>query len=225
MEKEYHSDLEHQVAQYLERVGYPPGVLVYEPVLLPAAAGVRYRPDFGILDPTQNEYLALFEVKERSDKATLDAAAAQLDRYVRALGSRPIPTFLAVPGNPLGTLVFYRLGSDGTLTEVPSVDFPSYETLRAATSASSKTSVRAGLEETTDRFRHVAWSVAAASVLLVAADVYLKEVRKVTLLTAERLTLIGLAAALVLIPYAAKLKAFGLEFERASPVKPRGPAV
>jgi hypothetical protein len=225
MEKEYHSDLERQVAQYLERVGYPSGVLVYEPILLPVASGVRYRPDFGVLDPTQNEYLALFEVKGRSDSATLAAAAEQLGRYVRALGSRPIPAFLAIPGNAPGTLAFYCLGSDGTLTEIPSVDFPSYEQLRSATSASSKTAVRAGLAETTDRFRYVAWSVAMVAVLLVGVDVYLKEVGNVTLLTAERLALIGLAAALVLIPYAAKLKAFGLEFERATPAKPREPAV
>jgi hypothetical protein len=49
---------------------------------------------------------------------------------------------------------------------------------------------------------------------LAGADFYFKEFRHITLLTPERLTLIGLAIALVVIPYAAKLKAFGLEYER-----------
>jgi hypothetical protein len=217
MSAELHAQLEKQAAAFLQRIGYPAEALVYEPILLPIATGLPYRPDLGILDSTQNDYLAVFEVKGSGDTRTVEAAATQLASYVRALGPRPINSFLAVPGNALGTLQFYRVGPDGKYSEVRSGDFPSYESLRTEIAASTRTAARAGLRETTDRFRHVAWSVAGGSLLLVGADVYLKEIRNFSLLSAERLALLGIAAALVLIPFAAKLKAFGLEFERARP--------
>jgi hypothetical protein len=219
MDRESHRLLEQKVVSHLKAAGYPPAALVFEPILLPADAGHRYRPDLGILDPERNEFLAVIEVKARVDAAVIEHTAAQLTEYVEALGSRQIPAFLAVTNVNSDAIELFRLGADGKLAECAREEFPSYAQLRSAGSASSKTAVRAGVERTTDRFRLVAWILAFVLLAIVAADVYFKELHKVSVLTPERLTLIGISIALVLLPYAAKLKAFGLEFERVTPTK------
>lgn len=213
-----HSQFEEIVTQFLHGIGYPSSALVHEPLLLPVASSDAYRPDIGVLDPTASEYLAVIEVKGRNDSTTIVTGSDRLRKYVQALGTRPIEAFLAVPGHAPDAVSFYRFTpGNGAFTLIRSADFPKYDALRSRSLASSRTAVRAGIKRTTDRFRVVSWSVAAAAVVLAVADIALEQYLYISLLSAERLALLGVAAALLLVPDAAKLKAFGLEFERVHP--------
>lgn len=210
------SSMEGLVTQFLEHLGYPRSSIIYEPLLLPTAAGINYRPDIGILDPSAKEYVAVIEVKSKNDSVTVVTGSDQLRKYVNALRPLPVQGFLAVPDGA-GKVSFYQLAGDGAVTLMNAAEFPTYEHLRSVSSTSTRSAVRAGIKDTTDKFRVVSWSVAFAAIVLAAADFVLKEYRGVVLLSAERLALLGVAAALLLVPYAAKLKAFGLEFERVAP--------
>jgi hypothetical protein len=213
-----HSQFEEIVAQFLHGMGYPSTSLVHEPLLLPAASSDAYRPDIGILDPTASEYLAVIEVQGRNDSTTIVTASDRLRKYVQALGTRPIDAFLAVPGHAPDAVSFYRFTpGSGAFTLIRAADFPKYDALRSRSLASSRTAVRAGIKRTTDRFRIMSWSIATAAVLLAASDFALEQYLFISLLSAERLALLGVAAALMLVPDAAKLKGFGLEFERMHP--------
>lgn len=64
-----------------------------------------------------------------------------------------------------------------------------------------------------DGFFVVCYCTAAGALLVAIADFVLKQ-RGVTVLTAERLTLLAVAAALVIVPYLQKFKALGVEIER-----------
>ncbi|MEX1185825.1 MAG: hypothetical protein WEA80_04490 [Gemmatimonadaceae bacterium] len=213
---EPHSRFEEIVLEFLRGLGYPSGSLVRAPSLLPNA-GTQYRPDIGILDPAAKEYIAVLEVKGSNDSVAITTASDRLRGYVTTLSSRPLEAFVAVPGHGPDAISFYRMMAGGAFTLIPLSTFPRYSDLRSTSLASSRTAVRADIKRTTDRFRIVAWVVAAASFLLAVGDFLLEQFSSISLLTAERLALLGIAAALVLVPFAAKLKAFGLEFERMTP--------
>jgi hypothetical protein len=215
MSARFHSVLEERVAAALQAAGYPPHALVYEPVLLPIDASRSYQPDFGVLDPERNEFVAVIEVKGRSDTATLEQAAAQLHAYLDGIGNRPVAAFMATPSETSGAVNFYRLRINSDDQRFEPIDLPRYETLRSSALASSKTEARARLKGIADGFKVVSWMGSAFVIVLTGVDVYAKERWHISLLSPERLTLLGIAIALLLIPYAAKLKAFGIEFERA----------
>jgi hypothetical protein len=221
MAEPYHSEFERRIAKYLEASGYPPASLVYEPVLLPSTSRVAYRPDFGVLDPDRGEYLALFEVKGQDDSATLRDAAAQLNQYAAAIGKPDLPRFIVAPGEAATGPRVYAVGSNGGHHKIALGELPSFGALKGSVAAATSTRAADRLRETTGTFRVISSIVAAMATMLAGADFYLKEFRHITLLTPERLSLVGVAIALVVIPFAAKLKAFGLEYERLQTPKHR----
>lgn len=67
---------------------------------------------------------------------------------------------------------------------------------------------------TIDSFRLMTRRMATLALLIVALDVLLERTWQAELLTPNRLVALGIAAALLVVPYAAKFKAFGVEWER-----------
>jgi len=214
MAEPYYSELEQRIARYLEASGYPSTSLVYEPVLLPSSNRIAYRPDFGVLDADRGEYLALFEVKGQDDPATLSRAATQLSNYAGAIGKPDLPRFIVTPGAAASGLHLYAVDGKGGHHKIALGELPSYGALKGSVAAATSARTTDQLRETTGSFRFASWTVAVLSAVLAATDFYFKEFRHITLLTPERLSLIGVAIALVIIPFVAKLKAFGLEYER-----------
>ena len=209
------SQIEQQFFQHLSELGFSKSSVVYEPAFQAIGSGRKYRPDFALLDPKTNELLAIIEIKGQSDPETLFRATQQVQQYVVALRDKVVRGFVVTPGQSGEGFNFYTLGEDGKPKQVPSSSFLQFESLSSARIAEKKEMLEKEKEETTDQFVVVCY-VAAVFVVAVAAVDFICSRYAMTLLTTERTALVGAAIALVLIPYAQKLKGFGLEFERVN---------
>jgi len=218
-EREFHSKLEADFAAYLKSLGYPDGSLIFEPSIK-TAGKIRYQPDFLIIDPSNNERLALIEVKGRIlDR--IESVKEQLKMYRTALGDPSLPVFLAIPSeeyvaeHPFDIL---KLRDDNEFEKVDLRLFPTFKSLSTNKAADKKKEITDKKEEVSTSFETISRWMAFALVGLVVAD-FICSFFSITLLTAERLTLLGGAVALVVIPYAQKFKGLGIEWEKAASKK------
>ncbi len=209
------SQIEQQFFQHLSELGFPKSSVIYEPVLQPIGDGRKYRPDFALLDPKTNEPLAIVEIKGRSDPATLSRATQQVRQYISTLRDRAVRGFVVTPAQSGIGFDFYTPGEDGEPKQVPSSFFLQFEALSSARIAEKKEMLAEEKKETTDRFLVVCFSAAAFAVAVAIAD-FVCSRNGITVLTTERMALIGAAIALVVIPYVQKFKGLGIEIDRAS---------
>jgi hypothetical protein len=209
------SQIEQQFFQYLSELGFPQSSIIYEPAFQPIGDGRRYRPDFALLDPKTNEPLAIIEIKGRSDPETLSRATQQVQRYIAALRDRAVRGFVVTPAQSGVGFDFYTPGENGEPKQVPSSSFLQFESLSSARIAAKKEMLAEEKKETIDQFLVVCFSAAAFAVALATAD-FVCSRYGTTLLTAERMALIGAAGALVVIPYVQKFKGLGIEIDRAA---------
>lgn len=208
------SKIEEKFFQHLLELGFPKSSVIYEPVFQPIGDGRRYRPDFALLDPKTNELLAIVEIKGRNDSDTLLRAMQQVRQYITALRDRSVRGFVVTPAQS-GGFDFYTLGEDDKPKQVPSSSFLHFESLSSARNAENKEILAEEKKETIDQFLDVCFSAAAVSVIIAIAD-FICTRFAVTLLTTNRMILIGVAIALVVIPYVQKFKGLGIEIERAA---------
>lgn len=215
----YHSSVEAQFAdkfaKFLRQKGYPEESLIYEPTLF-AGDKRRYRPDFALVDPERQERLAIIEVKGRLDDGLRQRATAQLQSYAKALGSEAVDLFLVTPVSEIediSSFSFYKLSENGELKEFPIDEFPRFRSLVANKIATRKETLDRNAEETTDSFRTICFSLAVAAVVLFVTDFILHNYG-ITLLSTERLTILGIAVALMILPFVTKLRGLGFEYER-----------
>jgi predicted Zn-ribbon and HTH transcriptional regulator len=208
-------EIEQQFFQYLSELGFPKSSVVYEPVFQPIRGGRRYRPDFALLDPKTNEPLAIIEIKVRNDQDTLSRATQQLQQYIAALRDKGIRGFVVTPAQSGCGFDFYTSNEDGKPKQVPSSSFLQFESLSSARIAEKKEMLAGEKKETTDQFLIVCFVAAAFAVAITIAD-FVCSRYNITLLTTERMTLVGAAIVLAIIPYVEKLKAFGIEIDRAA---------
>ncbi|MGD0090949.1 MAG: hypothetical protein ABSE73_13610 [Planctomycetota bacterium] len=209
------SAVEQQFAQYLSGLGFPPSSIVYQPTFQPLGSGPVYRPDFALIDPRTSERLAIIETKGRIDPETLFRAIQKVQQYVTALREKGVRGFVATPAESGGGFDFYTLGEDGKPKQVPSSSFLQFESLSSARTAEKKEMLEEKKDETTDQFVKVCRCAAAIAVLVAIADCVCSRYG-ITLLTTERMTLLGVAIALVVIPYVQKIKGLGVEIDRGS---------
>lgn len=218
----YHSFSEarfaEEFAKFLKQKGYPEESLIYQPTLF-AEGKQRYRPDFAIVDPERQERLAIIEVKGSLDDRLRRSATTQLQSYARALENEAIDVFLAVPVseiNATSQFGFYKLSEDGELIEFSIDEFPHFRSLIANKVATKKEILDRETEETTDSFKTICFSIAAIVAVLFVADVVLQSFG-ITLLSTERLSVLGIAIALMTLPFVTKLRGLGFEYERNYP--------
>lgn len=86
---------------------------------------------------------------------------------------------------------------------------PNFDSLRNRSAANKKTKVKSETKETIDHFKLSCYASAAAVGSILLIDIF-----DVFKFSSQQLSLLGVTVALVLIPYAAKLKVLGVEFER-----------
>jgi hypothetical protein len=211
-ERALHSQIASTFAQFLRERGYSPSSVVSQPAPSPTGEGRLYRPDFLIVDPARREPLAVVEIKG-SDRATAKART-QLEAYAKTLGDARLALFVATPTSEPGGFRIQKLSPEGNLVDVPLEQFPSLDALTTATIATSKKHLRHDVARTTDRFRITCFALAAIALLAGVCDLLLEEFGGISLLTPERLTVFGAAIVLIVIPFAAKFKGFGFEYER-----------
>ena len=208
-----HSEFEARVAAFLRERGYPEDSIVPE-ARVESKSGKRvFRPDFLIVDPQREERLAIIEAKAIDLGKSRCSVQDQLLGYSNALAEPATETFLVTPGVNGTDLAFHRLSEDGELEEFPASDFPRFPALIANKLAAGKKSVEQKQKEAADDFKQRCSWIAAIAFLLVVLDFFL-DMKKMEVLNPERLTVLGAISLLLVVPYAAKLKVLGLEWER-----------
>jgi hypothetical protein len=214
-EREFYSKLEAEFSSYLKTLDYPLGSLIYEPRI---KFGNRiYRPDFVVIDPENNDRLAIIEVKGNVLKS-FDSVKEQLNSYRNAIGDTTIAAFLVTPSEAYvadHTFDLFQLNEDGNFEKIDIRLFPSFSALSSNKAAEKKKELSDKKEEVTSSFESVSRWTAAVLIGLVFAD-FVCTFYAITILTAERLTLLGGAVALIVIPYAQKFKGLGIEWEKAT---------
>jgi len=214
MQKDYHSRIEKEFADYLVTIGYPKDSIVYEPAFL-AADGLRqYRPDFLIIDPVRKERLAIIELKG-TGQLNAESTYRQLRAYSKSVGEDNIPVFLVTPAsNQVHPFDLYIFDIDGGLILTDFALFPTFPALAAEDTAERKSELRIEKVEAVESFQKVSWILATIVLAIVAAD-FICAQNGIILLTTERMALIGAAVALIVIPFAQKFKGLGIEWEKA----------
>jgi hypothetical protein len=213
-EREFNSKLEADFSAYLTTRGYPDGSLIFEPSI---RVGERvYRPDFLVIDPNNNERLAVFEVKGKN--YNIESVKEKLNSYRNAIGGTPMSAFLATPSavyseqNPFD---LFKLKDDGKLEEIDLRLFPSFVSLSSNKAVENKKEISDRKEEATSSFDNLSKWISLSLVILVIVD-FACSFFDIKFLTTERLAIIGGAVALAIIPYFHKIKLLGIELEKAT---------
>lgn len=209
------SQTEQNFLQFLSELGFPKSSVIYEPTFHSMGAGRRYRPDFALIDPKTNEPLAIIEIKGMSDPDTLSRATQQMQQYIATLRDKAVRWFVVTPAQTGGGFDFYTAGEDGKPKQVPSSSFLQFESLSSARITEKKELLAEEKRDTTGQF-HVVCFVAATVAVAVAIADFVCSCYGITLLSTERMALVGVAIALVVIPYVQKFKGLGIEIERAN---------
>ncbi len=208
------SAIERQFFEYLAGLGFTQASVIYEPSFQPIGDGRKYRPDFALVDPKTKEPIAIIEIKGRDDQETLTRAVRQVQMYVAALRDKTVRGYVVTPQSG-GGFNFYTPGEDGKPKPVPSSTFLQFESLSSARIAEKKEMLAEEKQETTDEFRVVCFCAAGGAMLVAVGD-FVCSRYGITLLTTERMALVGAAIVLVVIPYVQKFKGLGIEIDRAS---------
>lgn len=214
-ERDFHSILESKFAAFLQERGYPDGSLIYEP-RLKGSQGKIYIPDFVIVDPSRNERLAIVEVKGRIPDR-IKHVQEQIEHYKAAAGDSTLPAFLVTPSEDQESKCpfdLYVFNSENDLEKVDFGLFPAFSGLSSNQIAEQKQDIKEKKEQVTSSFQTTSHVTAFVLVSLLVAD-FLCSLKGVTLLTAERLTLLGGIVVIIVIPFAQKFKGLGIEWERA----------
>jgi predicted nucleic acid-binding Zn ribbon protein len=194
--------------EYLTAHGYPEEALVFEWKI-----DARHMVDLAVIDPTTNRPIALFELKRRKNPQNLSMATRQLAAYKKALGDDQVPTYIVFPAEGIPPFEMYHLKKDASesneLFDTQIERVPDYSVMKNSAISKEILKTERQRRSTLDWFQVMCYLLAGAVVLLVVLD-FLGIVR----ITPERLTLIGIIIALIIVPVASKLKILGMEFER-----------
>jgi len=175
-------------------------------MLLPKNA----RVDLVSLNTDDNTITSLFEFKIKASKEILKSAASQVLKYKKLLGGTNVPAFVITPSNDdESEFNIYAVTDAGALELIKFNDFPNYKTLISSVKALNKAKNKSDTKDTIDHFRTMCFAFSAMTFIFFMLDLTNK-----LKLSSEQLSLLGITFALALIPFAAKLKILGIEFER-----------
>ena len=107
----------------------------------------------------------------------------------------------------------HALNNDNELQKFDLGLFPVFSALSFNQLAEKKQDLKQEEKEVVDSFKKISYITVSVLVVLLIAD-FICSLNNITLLTVERLTLLGGAVALVVIPFAQKFKGLGIEWER-----------
>jgi hypothetical protein len=209
------SKVEKEFFQYLIEMGFPKSSIVFEPAFLALSDGRKYRPDFALLDPNTKEILAIIELKERDDSETLRRGILQILNYVTSLRAKGVRGYVVTPSTTGEKFNFYTFTEDAKPKQVATSSFLEFDSLASARQAEKQESLAEEKKETIDQFSKICNSTAAFSILIVVTD-FVGSRFDIKILTTERMAMIGVAIALVIIPYVEKFKGLGIEIDRTS---------
>lgn len=198
---------------------YPKSELQVEAALGHSSDGRQYRADLAVLDSKRSEVIALVEVKRSREHKALRSAISQLLHYRRLLGKSYVPLYLFFPPLPGSGKRFdiAQILPGGETKDIHPDEFPSYDALVSGDMSSTKAARTAAVRGTVDRFQIICTCLAIAVAIAFALDV-----SGVLQLTTKQLALAGISGLLLILPFAAKFKMLGVEFERYNPTRTSG---
>lgn len=176
------------------------------------------RPDVLLLDPTTRAPLAVVEVRENLDE--LEDVAIAGDAVLNDFGTQnaDVRIFLAQPqGETFGFLeVISKRGDKAwyTFSTTSLSEFPRAPSVVRGARASALAATLGERRRAVDGFKATCWLLAAAAFLVGAADTV-----GLIDLNPTRLAIFGVVIALVVIPFASRLKLLGVEFERLQKIE------
>jgi len=206
------NELERKFADFLvHEKGFSRDSLAWEVALSSEGGGQAYRVDLAAIDPLRNEFLALFEVKAKREPRLLREAVVQLAQYKRVLQKPQVPAYLVFPPIETSRLDFEisEVLENADTKEVYLSEFPTYAGLVSSDKAAEKVSQDKKIRSTVDEFKLMCFALAGVVTVL-----FLLDASDTFSITTQQLTLGGIAVFLLLLPYAAKFKMLGVEFER-----------
>lgn len=202
--------------QYLREHGYPE-----ESFGIEYRIGKRYRADLVILDQDTGMPISLFEVKSSEDEQTINMAKAQITAYLKSVPDSTIPTYIVFPRETPPYFVVQRIFLGTENDEIYEETVGSAEQLDYASQRRARVSELTGQvsvdrKDTVNTFRAMCWVSAALLVILGVLN-------KVTCLDLNTIdiSLVGAAVALIVLPFAGKMKVLGWEFERLESARKR----
>lgn len=199
-----------EVSEYLlnelKRQGYPESSIRFE-FVVSSGNGQRQHIDVAIIDPDSNDVIAIIEVKRGTRDGVLNSAARQVLSYAKLLPSNPLSLVYVFNGDSkqIGTVN----NEDGFITLIP--EFPPFNSLRTGGRAQNKVEVKNKSNRVTDSFSFSCYVLAFLVAIILVLDI--SEIYK---FSSQQLILLGIFIGLLIIPYAAKFKLLGMEFERYS---------
>lgn len=164
-----------------------------------------YTYDLAIFDPQSNEIIAIFELKLQNPLMSSSTGLRNsIKKYLAFAKNTNIPFFLV--NFKKDKLTFSQFISKDQQKEkgtfVPILKLPLFEGLKSKVLGGKR-------KKEIDKLTVVCWVLAFLLAILLVLEFY-----NIYTITFERISLIGAIIALILIPFAQKLKVLNFEFER-----------
>ncbi len=196
------------LVKYLIKHGYPPESLAIE---YPIG---KYRVDLAVLDIDSKEPIALFEIKQERTSSTERFGRRQLQSFLSYLGTKSIPTYLvfAQEGTPpfeIERVLVKESQMQKDEEVIPPKEVFDFDILQ-------KIFPNAVLAETKQK-RKQSIEVLTAICLLISGILIVLlwlDAIAVLFITPIHLAIGGVIIALILIPFASRVKIWGFEFDR-----------
>ncbi len=197
-----------KLIEYLKSHGYPENSIAVEYKI-----GENYRVDIAILDQRKNIPIQLFEIKSRKTPEMINRGKEQLKNYLSVFNNKNIPTYLVFPKKDepyfqIENINLYEQNDDKNEEEQYSITF-NYSAQRVARINEEASIIKKEKVKVIDTFKIICWIVSGC----VFTIGFLSKL-KLFDISATDLSIIGTSIALIIIPYASKLKILGIEFER-----------
>lgn len=196
---------------YLVAHGYPESSIALE---YPIG---KHRADLAVVDHDTKEPIAIFEFKQRKTQNAVKFGKLQLSTLSASLATANVPTYLVFGQDGPQPFEIERIETEEKgkkaqeTTPDELLDYKILKKSRINTAVAEKKKER---KNAFDWFWAACWICAVAVITL-----FILDIRKKLVLNSSQLTLLGVSIALILVPFASKLKILGVEFERLSQAK------
>ncbi|NMR28074.1 hypothetical protein HH219_21590 [Pseudoalteromonas sp. NEC-BIFX-2020_015] len=220
---ELHTKLEVDFATFLKEKGFVNGSVIHEPHIKVSGREMGCRPTFLLIDPVNQERLAVVEAAEESKSKTVTShgtksAQEYLELCKKGIGDENLPAFYLTSNlyeNSKSPFQIHTFNKKNQLEQIDSELFPTLLSLTSNKMANEKHDIKVNKDHALSSFKLLAYTLSFVLLTLVVLD-FIMSLKGITLLTAERLALIGTAVILIIIPFSQKFKGLGVEWERIS---------
>lgn len=198
--------LKESFINYLIEHRYPQDSIVLEWMI-----SKHHRADMVIIDKDTSKIIALFEFKIKKSDNVLPMAAKQVLNYLNALSDTDIPTYIVLFEIEKSNFSIYQVNFDVNKNETIDLipEIPKYELLKNKSLKKVILENEKRKSSTFNVFALLCWVMAALTTTLLILDF-----SNLLEINTQRLALMGIVIALVIVPFASKLNILGLEFER-----------